>query len=299
MIVSFQVTRSNALTQQMSSRPPFVPVVCHAEDVTLPLEDNWLPMVACFVDFPIEIVSAIVLILVFHLRLLQFEAAACQLIQHPEYNSTLILRSEHIREWDSDFPDSIPQFASLKPVRCIRRKLLARRPERDASVEQLCSFYVSEDSSTPSVVVLTAIVEPGNCLPYYHPTVHHLALRYISSAETPTIRIEVQPLDGTPIGPDSRLYRTSLALLDTLHRYGWGAMTNYKKRVIHDVLVPRESYQDLYLIMRERHKHLINTWQEVTDPLKHVFEVLNALVFTQSYVLNGFVFLRILGLQRI
>jgi len=50
-------------------------------------------------------------------------------------------------------------------------------------------------------------------------------------------------------------------------------MTNYKKRVIHDVLVPRESYQDLYLIMRERHKHLINTWQEVTDPLKHVFEV--------------------------
>ncbi|KAF8338658.1 hypothetical protein F5887DRAFT_982268 [Amanita rubescens] len=239
----------------MSSRPPFVPIICHAEDATLPLKDTWLPM----------IVSAIVLVLVlvFHLRLLQFETAACQLIQHPEYNSTLILRSEHIREWDSDFPDFIPQFASLKPVRCIRRKLLARRPERDASVEQ---FY----SLTPSVVVLTPIVKPGKWLPYYHPTAHHLALRYISSAET--IRIEVQPLDGTPIGPDSRLYRTCLALLETLHRYGWGAMTNYKKRVIHDVLVPRESYQDLYLIMRERHKHLVNTWQEVTDPLKHVFE---------------------------
>lgn len=50
-------------------------------------------------------------------------------------------------------------------------------------------------------------------------------------------------------------------------------MTNYRKRVIHDVLIPREHYQDLYLIMRERHKSLVDTWQEVTDPLKHVFEV--------------------------
>ena len=51
-------------------------------------------------------------------------------------------------------------------------------------------------------------------------------------------------------------------------------MTNYKKRVIHDCLVPRDIYQDLYLIMRERHKHLVDTWKEVTDPLKHVFEVI-------------------------
>ena len=163
---------------------------------------------------------------------------------------------------------------SFQLIRCIRRRLLARRPERDASTEQFCSFYVSEGFSTPSVVVLTPIIEPGNSLPYYHPAVHHIAFRYISSSETPTIRIEAQPLDGTPTDPDSRLYRTCLALLETLHRYGWGAVTNYKKRVIHDFLVPREPYQDLYLVMRERHKHLINTWQEVTDPLKHVFEVI-------------------------
>ena len=50
-------------------------------------------------------------------------------------------------------------------------------------------------------------------------------------------------------------------------------MTNYKKRFIHDCLVSREIYQDLYLIMRERHKYLVDTWKEVTDPLKHVFEV--------------------------
>ena len=50
-------------------------------------------------------------------------------------------------------------------------------------------------------------------------------------------------------------------------------MTSYKKRVMHDCIIPREEYQDLYLLMRERHKHLVGSWSESTDPLKHVFEV--------------------------
>ena len=50
-------------------------------------------------------------------------------------------------------------------------------------------------------------------------------------------------------------------------------MTSYKKRVNHDRIIPREEYQDLYLLMRERHKHLVANWHESTDPLKHVFEV--------------------------
>ncbi|KAF8632689.1 hypothetical protein AX15_001742 [Amanita polypyramis BW_CC] len=246
----------------MTSRPHFDPILCNTETSvgsTLPLTDGhtiWHPMVACPIDFSIEI----------------FERAARQLVEHPEYNSTLILRSEQICEWDADFPNAIPQLVSLHPIRCIRRKLLARRPGRDAPIEQYCSFHGQEGDSTSSIVVLTPIVEPGCSLPYYHPAVHHIAFRYISSSETRAVQVEVQPLPDVPTDPDSRLYRTCLALLETIHRYGWGAMTNYKKRVNHDLLVPRQSYQDLYLIMRERHKHLINTWQEVTDPLKHVFE---------------------------
>ncbi len=77
----------------------------------------------------------------------------------------------------------------------------------------------------------------------------------------------------TPADINSRLYRTCLALLETLHRYCWGALTNYKKRVHHDCLVSREEYQDLYLVLREKYKHLVDQWQEATDPLKHVFEV--------------------------
>lgn len=93
------------------------------------------------------------------------------------------------------------------------------------------------------------------------------------------IRIEAVPLPDTPLDLNSRLYRTCLALLETLHRYGWGTMTQYKKRVVHDRIVPRNEYQDLYLIMRERHKHLVNEWHEVTDPLKHVFEDIGIATF--------------------
>lgn len=127
--------------------------------------------------------------------------------------------------------------------------------------------YTSSDT-----LVLTPFLN-NTPLPYYHPTVTHLAFQYLRSSPSSTLRVEVVPLPGTPIDSNSRLYRTCLALLDTLDRYGWGAMTNYRKRVLHDCLVPREAYQDLYLVMRERHKHLVDSWQEVTDPLKHVFEV--------------------------
>jgi hypothetical protein len=107
-------------------------------------------------------------------------------------------------------------------------------------------------------------------------------------------------LPSTTTDPNSRLYRTSLALLDTLDRYGWGAMTNYKKRVLHDCLVPREAYQDLYLIMRERHKHLVDTWQEVTDPLKHVFEVRGSYCLSQEIISNTTISIgRTSGSQRI
>lgn len=159
-------------------------------------------------------------------------------------------------------------------MRCIHRKLLPRRPGRDAAMEQYCTFYgsITDYTSPPDTLILTPLVEAGSSLPYYHPAVSHLAFRYFI-LDPPTLQIDLIPLPGTPTDPDSRLYRTCLALLETLHRYGWGEMTNYKKRVLHDRLVPRQIYQDLYLIMRERHKNLVDTWKEVTDPLKHVFEV--------------------------
>ena len=126
----------------------------------------------------------------------------------------------------------------------------------------------------PCTLVLSPLLPPGASLPYYHPTVRHLAFRFVPCTP-PILRIEAVVLPDTPLDLNSRLYRTALALLETLHRYGWGAMTHYQKRVKHDCVIPREVYQDLYLVMRERYKHLVSEWKESTDPLKHVFEVMH------------------------
>ncbi|KAL1725307.1 hypothetical protein EV714DRAFT_221593 [Schizophyllum commune] len=227
------------------------------------IQDNsgqtWTPLLSCPAGYPQEL----------------FETSLEQMVHHPEYNSTLILRSECLSDKEGDLPEGIPALDGLTPMRCIHRKLLPRRPGRDSALEQYCTFYRSPADHTPSILVLTPIVPDGESLPYYHPAVLHLAFRYISPSadnEEATLRLEIVPLPETPTDVSSRLYRTGLALLETAHRYGWGALTQYKKRVHHDCLVPREPYQDLYLVMRERHRHLVDEWQESTDPLKHVFE---------------------------
>ncbi|GBE77881.1 tRNA (uracil-O(2)-)-methyltransferase [Sparassis crispa] len=249
-------------------RPRFIPSRCDGTEVDGPLafeggDPHWLPLVWCPADFPIEL----------------FEVAVSQLIHHPEYNSTLILRSNMLSDTTADFPPSVPLLRDLIPTRNVCRKLLPRRPGRDAGLEQHCTLYTSAHGDpSPSTLVLTPLVEPGSSLPYYHPTVTHLAFRYILT-DPPVLRIEVVPLPSTPTDVNSRIYRTCLALLETLHRYGWGAMTNYKKRVLHDCIIPREPYQDLYLVMRERHKHVVDTWHEVTDPSKHVFEDIGIATF--------------------
>lgn len=215
-------------------------------------------------------------------------------MQHPEYNSTLILRSETLYDGsalEDDFATLIPRLSGFKVVRSIHRRILPRRPGRDPSMEQLCTFYAPEQSTGEpessdcvnpvSCMVLTPIIDPVQGLPFYHPAVSHLVFRYIDSKETSlgTLRIEAvllpnsDPKSHDVSNPSHRIYRISLSLLETIHRYGWGHKTHYKKRVIHDALIPREIYQDMYLIMRERYKHIVDQWHEDTDPLKHVFEV--------------------------
>jgi tRNASer (uridine44-2'-O)-methyltransferase len=68
-------------------------------------------------------------------------------------------------------------------------------------------------------------------------------------------------------------------LLETISKHGWGKVIGYKKRVIHDTVIDRSEYQDLYLVMRERFKGEVSTWQESTDAQKHVFEDIGIATF--------------------
>lgn len=271
-----------------ASRPRFEPSPCFVlvEDAIPALQSSisaltWTPVISCSAPFPDAAVSSDMHLLVRESLTglaLQFESALHALITQPEQNSTLILRAEILSdvqrepdELDTAVPLASAEIDGLRATRAIRRVLLPRRPGRDSGITQDCVYYSTAAHDAPtSCLVLTPVLAPGQSLPYYHPTVHHLAFRFVDA----TLRIEVVLLpDSPPLTLESRLYRTCLALLDTAHRYMWGHVSNWQKRVQHDILVPRDEYQDLYLIMRERHKHLVRDWKEETDPMKHVFEV--------------------------
>lgn len=87
------------------------------------------------------------------------------------------------------------------------------------------------------LVVFVPRLDAAGSVPFYHPAVQQLAFRYLVTPE-PILRIDIIPLNPeTNASSDikSRLHRTCLALLETLHRFGWGQYTGYKKRVVHDV----------------------------------------------------------------
>jgi tRNASer (uridine44-2'-O)-methyltransferase len=158
---------------------------------------------------------------------------------------------------------------------------------------------IDEERFSTLVVLTPRLAEGSSSLPWYHPPVRHLAFRFLVPnvpGDGSLIRIEIvlaNPEHDSPSAadPTSRLYRTCLSLLETVYRYAKGKKNGYKKRVEHDVssaktgqvlccltryhqtLVPRNEYQDLYMIMRDRFKDIADTWHEATDASKHVFEV--------------------------
>ncbi|KAH8825829.1 DUF1613-domain-containing protein [Flagelloscypha sp. PMI_526] len=240
----------------MSARPPFNPLPCTSSHDALELMgEGFVPVLSCITNFPPEF----------------FQVAMMQLIEHPEHNSTLILRSEIVSD-STESLENVPQITHYTPRRTLRRLLVPRRPGRDGPIHQDCTLYSSSvEEEEPDLVILTPVIE-GDTLPYYHPRVKHIAFRCLPNS----LRLEVIPLTSaeSPTDSNSRLYRTSLALLDAAHRYWWGFSNDYKKRVQHDCVVPRETYQDLYLVMRERWKGMVDEWKESTDPRKHVFELI-------------------------
>ncbi|KAG8994273.1 tRNA(Ser) Um(44) 2'-O-methyltransferase [Tulasnella sp. JGI-2019a] len=233
---------------------------------------KWTPVLSCSVEYPAT----------------NFESALEDIIKHPEYNSSIILRADILVDSTSlgDSPLSIDGFL---PVRHLKRRIMPRRPDRDGSLEQDCVFFASESTAQESIVALVPRLEPGATLPFYHPDVSAIAFRHQTSSSddgqcvhTLTVCV-VLPLgfSGTSdhLAPTSRLYRICTSLAESIWRIGYGKMTGYQKKVEHDVILDRNEYQDFYLFMRERHKSIVQDWQLDTDPLKHVFEDIGIATF--------------------
>ncbi|EMF16468.1 DUF1613-domain-containing protein, partial [Sphaerulina musiva SO2202] len=176
--------------------------------------------------------------------------------------------------------------------RTIVRQLIPRNPQLDKPLVQTCHIFRQYSCDGNRTLERTLVLYIPHVLkledmPFYHPTVSQLAFLHTwrsnssTSPGTPTLD-EPEKSPGTltllyRLFPNeqlsTKLERTALKLLQTIHKHGQGQLTGYEKRVHHDQLIPQKRYQDTYTRLKTTYgRYLSENWVEVTDPGKHVFE---------------------------
>ncbi|CAE6387239.1 unnamed protein product [Rhizoctonia solani] len=246
--------QTHVSVQNEASSPSPVPPL----EFTTPNIGKWIPIASCPVTYSAH----------------QFAQAVDALVHYPERNSPLILRAEIEADFDFESTEcAVPRIKHHHPTRVVRRVLCPRKPNRDRALKQNCIFYTDQDE--PTVLVLRPdLTEEHPTPPFYHPAIAYLAIRFTGIH----LIIQVVPL----VDSDAftlRLVKTCISLLENVYRVGYGFANGYRKRVEHDTMVDKAEFQDLYLKMKEMHGGLVETWQEATDPSKHVFEDIGIATF--------------------
>lgn len=206
-----------------------------------------------------------------------FATALFQMFEHPEHSSSWILRSDTLYDSltspaDSDILPitvSLPHFTT---VRALVRRFVSRNPARDPPATQTCLFLSSTSLDCELKELVLLIPHPGD-IPYYLPQTAGIGfLLSPTSGEHPfSLSLLYALLPTVPL--TSRLERTALHLVIRAAKLSSGHEAGYQQRVFHDLLVPRETFQDAYLRLRATHaSRLVDGWREKTDPKKHVFE---------------------------
>ncbi|KAM3415739.1 tRNA (uracil-O(2)-)-methyltransferase [Cercospora zeina] len=203
----------------------------------------------------------------------------------------------HMRKDLQPIRASWPDF---RLERTIVRQLIPRNPQLDKPIVQTCHVFEQyrgegEEAEQRQLVLYIPHVLKLEDMPFYHPTVSQLAFLHTwkSSSRSPPQAIkdasspensngELSEPPGTltlfyRLFPSetltTKLSRTALKLLQTIHKHGQGQLAGYEKRVHHDQIIPQKRYQDTYTRLKAKHgRHLSEKWVEVTDPGKHVFE---------------------------
>jgi hypothetical protein len=247
-----------------------------------------------------------------------FEEVMLNFIKNPNVTSSYLFRADILHDSEStqsgtgldqnvspDTEDHKPKTFELtgwKQDRVIVRLLIPRNQQLDRPLVQTCILLskekgTSEDLEEHLVVYIPHTSSPEET-PFYHPRVARLAFHHsfrptmnndpttnnINNTNDPTpgtgtLSISYNPFQSSP-EIDSKLQRTGLKLLQTIHKHGQGQLGGYKKRVHHDRLIPQKSYQDTYARLKAKYgRKLSEGWVEVTDPSKHVFEDLGIAAF--------------------
>ncbi|KAG6033799.1 hypothetical protein E4U41_006806 [Claviceps citrina] len=191
--------------------------------------------------------------------------------------------------------------------RTLVRRLVPRSEKRDRPLNQTCAYHEAHEAAAataaaagaedaaaaedaaPSAVTTTLVTYLPHAsslqdLPFYHPKVRGIGHLHRWDPRSGTGTISVHFLHGAAeqdaLLKDAKLSRVAYHLLEVLHRHGQGSTQGYVKRVRHDLVLPQARVQDRYAQLKAKHaRHLVDTWAEVTDPGKHVFEDLGIAAF--------------------
>ncbi|KAK8070854.1 tRNA (uracil-O(2)-)-methyltransferase [Apiospora hydei] len=225
-----------------------------------------------------------------------FTKVMMNLIRNPNINSSWLFRADVLYENGSvlaeealDTVSVLPRpasFAGFDLEQSLVRKLIPRNALRDQPLDQTCLFYRScqpddqpGDGEQSMVIYIPHVSSPSE-MPFYHPAVRGVAFLHEWNRGESTGRVSTHYCFFDDVERSPKLVRTAFHLLSTLHKHGQGTTTGYVKRVHHDVVVPQITMQTTYAKLKEKYaRRLINTWAEVTDPTKHVFEDLGIAAF--------------------
>ena len=230
-----------------------------------------------------------------------FSGVMLNLIKNPNVTSSYLFRADIFYDSDNDrtpardgrdeglvkhlkheYRPVSYDLPGFERTRTFVRQLIPRNPQLDKPLIQTCHFYSKfDEEGEQNVVVYLPHVSHADDMPFYHPAVSKLAFEHRwqvanssdleDCAGKGSISISYKLFEGTPL--TTKLERTALRLLQTVHKHGQGQVAGYEKRVHLDQVLPQKRYQDTYTRLKSKYgRQLSEQWVEVTDPGKHVFE---------------------------
>lgn len=196
--------------------------------------------------------------------------------------------------------DTSPRPPQIAPdhtlAATIVRRIIPRNPFKDPIINQTCCIVEiqlggegtehsgdkeSKDKENKNytrteigtLITYEAHISNKEETPFYLPLVRTIGILLLNN----TISVHYLPFSAEQQDsfkdPTDRNVRIAYRLLQTAVKHSNGVMRGYQKRVHHDLVVSKTSFQDRYISLKNKYaKHLVDNWRESTDPRKHVFE---------------------------
>ncbi|KAG0175472.1 tRNA methyltransferase 44 [Apophysomyces sp. BC1015] len=166
----------------------------------------------------------------------------------------------------ADIKQTLQSQAEGQPFETIERVLIPKRKSKDTAFSEHVQYFESDDNEYYHGRVVYRPIMSDMALPFYYPKVQAYSFVYVAQKQEEeerggTLRLDIVPLAG------------SHAVVSDTKMWCIQARIGYKKKAHHDVLIPKDTYLNMYQHVKSTYAtKLINDWTEKTDPKKFVFE---------------------------